>query len=158
MIAATCFRTTSPSSGSVPSAFWEMNNGGAVDRILWLGVLRLVTWCVHHVTRHNTPAIRASFMMLFSRGNRKKYTVLLRSGACGCQIGGVRWVDFFLFPRLKSIMECALFADVAAIRESVTAVLRSIPQEACADSFHKLYERCQQCVVKGWRLFCRPFS
>jgi hypothetical protein len=30
----------------------------------------------------------------------------------------------------------------------VTAVLRSIPKEAFADSFQKLYERFQQCVVK----------
>jgi hypothetical protein len=30
----------------------------------------------------------------------------------------------------------------------VTAVLRSIPKEAFADSFQKLYERCQPCVVK----------
>jgi hypothetical protein len=33
-------------------------------------------------------------------------------------------VDFFLFPRLKSIMKGARFADVAAIQERVTAVLR----------------------------------
>jgi hypothetical protein len=26
--------------------------------------------------------------------------------------------------------------------------LRSIPKEACADSFQKLHERCHQCVVK----------
>jgi hypothetical protein len=44
------------------------------------------------------------------------------------QIRGVRWVDFFLFPRLKSIMKGARFADVAAIQERVTAVLRSIPK------------------------------
>jgi hypothetical protein len=37
----------------------------------------------------------------------------------------------------------------AAIQEHVTAVLRSIPKEAFADSFQKLYERCQPCVVKG---------
>jgi heterodisulfide reductase subunit C len=36
----------------------------------------------------------------------------------------------------------------AAIQERVTVVLRSIPKEAFADSFQKLYERCQQCVVK----------
>jgi hypothetical protein len=30
------------SSGSVSSAFWEMLNWGAVDRILWMGVLCLV--------------------------------------------------------------------------------------------------------------------
>jgi hypothetical protein len=33
-------------------------------------------------------------------------------------------VDFFLFSRLKSIMKGARFADVAAIQERVTAVLR----------------------------------
>jgi hypothetical protein len=33
------------------------------------------------------------------------------------------------------------------IQECVTVVLRSIPQEAIADSFQKLYERCQPCVV-----------
>jgi hypothetical protein len=33
-------------------------------------------------------------------------------------------VDFFLFTRLKSIMKGARFADLAAIQERVTAVLR----------------------------------
>ena len=56
--------------------------------------------------------------------------------------------DFFLFPCLKSLMKGARFADVDAIQERVTAVLRSIPKEAFAESFQKLYERCQQCVVK----------
>jgi hypothetical protein len=73
--------------------------------------------------------------------------------ACGRQIRGVRWVDFFLFPRLKSTMKGACFADVAAIQERVTAVLRSIPKEAFADSFQKLYEGCQQCVVKDGDYF-----
>jgi hypothetical protein len=57
-------------------------------------------------------------------------------------------VDFFLFPRLKSIMKGARFADVAAIQERATAVLRSIPKEVFSDSFQKLFERCHQCVVK----------
>jgi hypothetical protein len=43
-------------------------------------------------------------------------------------------VDFFLFPRLKSIMNRERFADVAAVQERVTAVLRSIPKEAFIDS------------------------
>jgi hypothetical protein len=34
------------------------------------------------------------------------------------------------------------------IQERVTAVLLSIPKETFADSFQKLYERCQPCVVK----------
>jgi hypothetical protein len=42
---------------------------------------------------------------------------------------------------------------MAAIQERVTAVLRSIPKEAFADSFQKLYERCQQGVVKDGDYF-----
>jgi hypothetical protein len=60
--------------------------------------------------------------------------------------------DGLLFPRLKSIMKGARFADMA-VQERVTAVLRSIPKEAFADSFHKLYERCQQGVVKNGDYF-----
>jgi hypothetical protein len=62
-------------------------------------------------------------------------------------------VDFFLFPRLKSFIKGARFADVAAIQERVTEVLRSILKEASADSFQKLYERCQQSVVKDGDYF-----
>jgi hypothetical protein len=57
-------------------------------------------------------------------------------------------VDFFLFSRVKNIVKGPRFSDVAAIQESVTSVLRSIPKEAFADSFQKLYKRCQKCVVK----------
>jgi hypothetical protein len=35
----------------------------------------------------------------------------------------------------------------------VTAVLRSNPKEAFADSFQMLYERCQPCVVKDGDYF-----
>jgi hypothetical protein len=62
-------------------------------------------------------------------------------------------VDFFLFPRLKSIIKGARFADVAAIQERVTAVLRLIPKETFADSFQKINERCQQRVVKDGDYF-----
>jgi hypothetical protein len=50
-------------------------------------------------------------------------------------------------------MKSACFADVAVIQERVTAVLRSIPKEAFADSFQKLYECCEQCVVKDGDYF-----
>jgi hypothetical protein len=50
-------------------------------------------------------------------------------------------------------MKGASFADLAAIQEHVTAVLRLIPKEAFADSFQKLYKRCQQCVVKDGDYF-----
>jgi hypothetical protein len=62
-------------------------------------------------------------------------------------------MDFFLFPCLKSIMKGAHFGDVAAIQEHVTVVLQLIPKEAFADSFQKLYERFQQCVVNGGDYF-----
>ena len=52
--------------------------------------------------------------------------------------------DFFLFPRLKAAIKGARFDDVSTIKDRVTG---SIPQEAFADCFRKLYERCQTCVV-----------
>jgi hypothetical protein len=52
MVDPTCFGITLPSSGSVHSAFWEMLNWGVVDRILWMGVLCLVTWYVATWDRH----------------------------------------------------------------------------------------------------------
>jgi hypothetical protein len=61
MVAPTCFGITLPSSGSVPSAFWEMLSWEAVDRIMWMGVLCLVTWCVaisdHHKGRNRGPLV-----------------------------------------------------------------------------------------------------
>jgi hypothetical protein len=51
----------------------------------------------------------------------------------------------------KFIKGCRTFLDcrrTAAIQERVTAVLLSIPKQAFADSFQKLYEHCQPCVVK----------
>jgi hypothetical protein len=62
-------------------------------------------------------------------------------------------VDFFLFPRLKSIKKGARFADVAAIQDRVTVVLRSIPKEVFSGRFQKLYELFQQCVVKDGDYF-----
>jgi hypothetical protein len=60
------------------------------------------------------------------------------------------------FPRLKSIMKDACFADVAAIQERVTAVLQSIPKDVFPDRFQKLYEHCQQCVVNDGDYFEDP--
>jgi hypothetical protein len=49
--------------------------------------------------------------------------------------------------------ETRTFTDVAAIQEREIAVLQSIPKEVFADSFQKLYERCQQRVVKDGNYF-----
>jgi hypothetical protein len=50
-------------------------------------------------------------------------------------------------------MKGTRFADVVANQKRVKAVLRSIPKVAFADSFQKLYESCQQCVVKDGDYF-----
>jgi hypothetical protein len=50
-------------------------------------------------------------------------------------------------------MKGTRFADVVAIQEPVTVVLRSVPKDAFANSFQKLYECCQQCVVKDGDYF-----
>ena len=50
-------------------------------------------------------------------------------------------------PKMKAAFKRARFADVNVIKDHVTAVLRSIPQEDFADCFRKLYEHCQTCVV-----------
>jgi hypothetical protein len=41
----------------------------------------------------------------------------------------------------------------AAIQQRLTSVLWSIPKEAFPDSFQKLYEHCQTCVVKDGDYF-----
>jgi hypothetical protein len=66
---------------------------------------------------------------------------------------GLSWMYFSrnwkfgsaLSKRRNTFLDCR---RTAATQERVTAVLRSIPNEAFADSFQKLYERCQPCVVK----------
>jgi hypothetical protein len=70
MVAPTCFGITLPSSGSVPSAFWEILNRGAVDRILWMGVLCLVTWCACFVMQilQNTVG-QTSWYYVFCKAN-----------------------------------------------------------------------------------------
>jgi hypothetical protein len=50
-------------------------------------------------------------------------------------------------------MKGVRFADMAAIQERVTAILRSNPKEDFADSFQELYKSCQQCVVKDGDYF-----
>jgi hypothetical protein len=53
-------------------------------------------------------------------------------------------------PRNCFFMHAASSSSISML---VSQVLRSIPKEAFADSFQKLYERCQQCVVKDGDYF-----
>jgi hypothetical protein len=47
------------------------------------------------------------------------------------------------------LFNCHAFLDC----RRMAVVLRSIPKEAFADRFQKLYERCQPCVVKDGDYF-----
>jgi hypothetical protein len=94
MVAPTCFGITLPSSRSVPSAFWEMVNWGAVDRILWMGVLCLVTWCVHHVTRLSTR-----FWNICYRS--KNLTCYLNDSKCYAYVINFNYTFNITFPRVR---------------------------------------------------------
>jgi hypothetical protein len=48
---------------------------------------------------------------------------------------------------------CLKSSENGTRKQTKTAVLRLIPKEAFADSFQKLYERCQQCDVKDGDYF-----
>jgi hypothetical protein len=74
-----CFGITLPSSGSVPSAFWETLNRGAVDRILWMGVLCLVTLCVF---RH-FYVLSTGYTYVF-----QKMLLIIRTISVGCFYDG----------------------------------------------------------------------
>jgi hypothetical protein len=65
MVSPTCFGITLPPSRSVPSAFWKMLNWGAVDRILWMGVLCLVTWWSHR--QQSNLILRGLTLWFFGR-------------------------------------------------------------------------------------------
>jgi hypothetical protein len=80
MVAPTCFGITLPSSGSVPSAFWEMLNWGAVDRILWKGVWFLVTWCAPRTTK---GAISLLSAFAYKRGLFVRLSVCIKSPPTG---------------------------------------------------------------------------
>jgi hypothetical protein len=66
----------------------------------------------------------------------------------------------FIYTRLKFLaLQGASLCGMSKkfgewfLEEHVTAVLRLIRKEAFADSFQRLYERCQQCVVNDGDCF-----
>jgi hypothetical protein len=70
-----------------------------------------------------------------------------------CQINPVDFFktyskSFHLRPVLSGFCGLVVSMLESGTQDRGTAVLRSIPNEAFADSFQKIYERCQQCVVK----------
>jgi hypothetical protein len=73
---------------------------------------------------------------------------------CNCKLKLARYSQTKLFISIKGDNVSTLqLSRTAAIQQRLTAVLRSIPKEAFADSFQKLYERYQPCVVKDGDYF-----
>jgi hypothetical protein len=82
MVAPTCFGFTS--SDSALSAFWETLNWGAVDRILWMGVLCLVAWCAHHANSRSGQFRGCARKSPFARFEVLKAVELKMSSVPGC--------------------------------------------------------------------------
>ena len=98
--------------------------------------------------RDNVPAHRAIRVLQFLA--QKMITVLYRPPYSP----DLAPEDFFLFPRLNAVNKGARFAEVNAIKDRVTAVLRS-NQQVFAYCLRKMYERCQTCVVADGDYFER---
>lgn len=55
--------------------------------------------------------------------------------------------DFFLFPKLKTVIKGTRFVDVEDIKKNVTSTLKSIPKEDFKSCFQNLYKRAQKCIT-----------
>jgi hypothetical protein len=123
MVSPTCFGITLPSSGRVPSAYWEMLNWGVVDRILWMAVLCLVMWCV---------AISV-FVHLFSSASRFQVRVI-------CNGDGTRW--------RSCLRQCATSRKVAGlISDCVLPVLGS--SQPLTEMSNRYQAKDVQQILKG---------
>lgn len=54
--------------------------------------------------------------------------------------------DFFLFPKVKTVLKGQRFADVEDIKKNVTAELNTVSPDAFVDCFQKLLERHSKCI------------
>jgi hypothetical protein len=61
--------------------------------------------------------------------------------------------DFFLFPRLKSILKGKRFQDVAEIQLITTRQLQAIPKQAYQTCIEKWKDRCDRCIQSGGSYF-----
>jgi hypothetical protein len=93
--------------------------------------------------------VSKTFGAWYQKTNKTEYTNKLSSLA-------FKLIAILLYTRLATfinLLETVSKGRAAAIQERVTAVMRSIPKEAFADIFQKLYEHCQPCVVKDGDYF-----
>ena len=55
--------------------------------------------------------------------------------------------DFFLFPKIKEILEGRHFDDIDDIRSNTTAALKAIPQNQFQNCFEGWTRRWHRCIV-----------
>jgi hypothetical protein len=113
-------------------------------------VLRRITSTFHKTTTYwlQYLSLQITFLIISSTCYNIEYIWLDVIHTIHAPDQGSTVAGLFSVSSPEEHHERRTFADVVAIQERVTAVLWSIPKEAFADSFQKLYERCQQCIVK----------
>jgi hypothetical protein len=57
--------------------------------------------------------------------------------------------NFFLFPKLKIVMNGTRFGAVSSIQQTVIRELKAIQEEAFSRAYDSLYERCKRCGEDG---------
>lgn len=54
--------------------------------------------------------------------------------------------DFFLFPRIKTVLKGSRFGSIEAIQDAVTRALAKVPIEAFQDAYRAWQSRWKKCV------------
>jgi hypothetical protein len=137
MGAPTCFGITLPSSGSVPSASWEMLSWGAADRILWMDVLCLVTWCVRTFNVQldvpaALPLVNCPRYPLSMRlgGPQPVWTFRREKNVCCCR-------ESNLGSSSPSVVTLPNKGDAVAFQERTVLWLQTQPTASCLIRSHK---------------------
>jgi len=61
--------------------------------------------------------------------------------------------DFFLFPKIKKILEERYFGDIDDIRGNTTAALKAIPQKHFQNCFEVWTRRWYRCIASQGEYF-----
>lgn len=64
-----------------------------------------------------------------------------------CNCFGTSTMFLYLLSRLKATLEWNRLGDDKEVQECVTAILNVVPKMDFSDSFRKIYESCQKCLV-----------
>ncbi|KAG8238272.1 hypothetical protein J437_LFUL017412 [Ladona fulva] len=54
--------------------------------------------------------------------------------------------DFFLFPRIKTILKGIRFGSIEAMQDTMTRALPEVPVEVFQDAYHAWQSRWRKCV------------